>query len=77
MDAFVVSLDRGQRRASSQVPEPYRSVPVGRAGLVEQDVRRLDIAMEEAALVGVLQGVGDLEADAGDVAGVGETRGAG
>ena len=38
----------------------------GRPGRVEQDVRRLDVAMQETAVVGVVQGLGDLEADAGD-----------
>jgi hypothetical protein len=49
----------------------------GVAGGVQQDVRRLDVAMEEAAAVGVVQGLGNLPADPRDGAGVGAGGGPG
>ena len=44
-----------------------QTVPAG----VEQEVRRLDVAVEDALLVGVLQGVGHLHADPGHALPVG------
>jgi hypothetical protein len=49
------------------------------AAIVQQQVGRLDIAMEDALAVGILQGLGYLHADAGDAlvipaVGVGQCR---
>ncbi len=49
------------------------------AVVVQQQVRRLDVAVQDALAIGVFQGLGDLDADAGDAAvelpvGVGRRR---
>ena len=54
---------------SARVGEPLGQAEVGherRSGRVDQDVRRLQVAVQDAVLVGVVDGAGDVE-QAGDL----------
>ena len=55
----------GQAGVGSMRARP-KSVIQSFAGGVEQQVGRLDVAVEDAVLVGVVQGLGGLHAEAGD-----------
>ena len=60
---------------TSRFPRPQAKIDdVRLAVAIDQDIARLDVAMNDPLLVSVLQGVGDLDHHLGGVAGV--SRGA-